>query len=64
MLRLKVLKWYAGEAEFYQQRCIRIFGSTQDIDGEKRARLAQQQLAQRNSALAGLTAMTRFSMVI
>ncbi|WP_278404222.1 PAS domain-containing protein [Pseudoalteromonas ruthenica] len=50
-------KWVRvrGEAEFDQQRCIRIFGSTQDIDGEKRGQLAQQQLAQRNSALAGLT---------
>ncbi len=51
------MKWVRvrGEAEFAENQCVRVFGSIQDIDLEKRAQLEQQQLSQRNNALAALT---------
>ncbi|MFY8274519.1 ATP-binding protein [Pseudoalteromonas sp. SSDWG2] len=51
------VKWVRvrGEAQFMDSECVRIFGSIQDIDDEKRGQLAQFYMAQRNSALAALS---------
>ncbi|GAB3026907.1 PAS domain S-box protein [Bowmanella dokdonensis] len=44
-----------GQAELREGKCVRLFGSFQDIDVRKRAELADQSIARHNQVLARLT---------